>query len=164
MQYFTDFKDIEDLRKQFHNRCVELHPDKGGDHAAFIRMKEEYDRLIQRAAAGEALGAAADNRQARYTFAGEQALAEAIERFARVPGIVLELCGSWLWCTGDTMPVHERLKALGARFSRKKTAWYFSPYMGTGKKYRPKFRDMQGVRDRFGSIIIDSQKESLLAA
>ena len=48
---------------------------------------------------------------------------EAIKEFA---GITVELCGAWLWVTGDTYPHREEFKLAGFKFSRQKAAWYFA--------------------------------------
>lgn len=48
MKYFTaeDMKDPESLKKAFRRRCLELHPDKGGDADAFKEMQEEFKQVV----------------------------------------------------------------------------------------------------------------------
>ena len=41
-------------------------------------------------------------------------------------GIEIEVCGSWVWVSGDTKPHKERLKALGFCWHSKKHCWYKS--------------------------------------
>ena len=45
-------------------------------------------------------------------------------------GIDVELCGSWIWCSGNTKAVKEDLKSLGFKWSHNKAAWYYhrDPY------------------------------------
>ena len=38
-------KSQEELRENYKKACLQHHPDKGGDHDAFIKLKDEYDRL-----------------------------------------------------------------------------------------------------------------------
>ena len=38
-------KSQEELRENYKKACLQNHPDKGGDHDAFIKLKDEYDRL-----------------------------------------------------------------------------------------------------------------------
>lgn len=164
MKYFNDFMNIEELRTKFREFCLELHPDKGGKHEDFIEMKAEYDKVILRAANSEAIKAGTEDREPRFNFASESELAEMMEKLMRVPEIIIEVCGSWLWIAGNTFPVHEILKSFGFKYSKAKTKWYYSPYMGTGKR-RGRYT-MQKIRDKFGSTIIqsDAEREKLLAA
>ena len=37
-----------DLTKLFRRKAHELHPDKGGEHDAFVRLSEAYKQLLQR--------------------------------------------------------------------------------------------------------------------
>jgi hypothetical protein len=40
-------------------------------------------------------------------------------------GLHLEICGTWLWITGNTYQVKNVLKELGFRFSSNKLCWYY---------------------------------------
>lgn len=57
----------------------------------------------------------------------DEELAAIYAKLRHLPGINIEVCGSWLWVTGDTKPVHEAIKAAGLKFSRNKVAWYWHP-------------------------------------
>lgn len=162
MKYFTEIMSIEQLRTQFREYCLELHPDKGGDHKEFIEMKAEYDKVIERASKTEFINAESENRKANFSFADEKELAEFLEKLMRVKGVVIELCGSWLWVSGNTILVKDQLKGFGMRFSKKKTAWYYSPYMGKTKR-RGRY-SMEKIRDTFGSTIIQGSKEENIIA
>lgn len=51
MNYFTteDRKDLESLKKAFKKRCLELHPDKGGDVEKFKKMHVEFKQIMDSA-------------------------------------------------------------------------------------------------------------------
>lgn len=153
-KYFSPEMNIEELRKNFRQLCLELHPDKGGDEEQFKAMKNEYDYFCRLQAAGEAGKATAENRAARFTAETEKELREALERFLNIHGIVVEICGSWLWISGNTFPVHEQIKAAGAKFSGQKKMWYWSATMRDGK-VRGRY-DMKKIRSKFGSEAIES--------
>jgi len=42
-------------------------------------------------------------------------------------GVNIEICGSWVWVTGDTKTNKDALKSAGFRWSGPKKAWYFRP-------------------------------------
>jgi hypothetical protein len=156
-KYFSADQTIEQARSEFRKLCLELHPDKGGNEEEFKSMKNEYDGIIKILSAFEAGNANRENRRARYTYEMEQELAEKIESMLNIPGIIIEICGSWLWIAGNTFPVHELIKAQGCKFSGKKKLWYWSADMGAGK-VRGRYT-MEKIRNKFGSEIIESETE-----
>jgi hypothetical protein len=164
-KYFSPEMGIEELRKNFHKFCLELHPDKGGDPEAFKAMKNEYDYFSGLCAASEGGRATAENRTARYTAEGEKAWRETLEKLLNIPRITIEICGSWLWITGETFPVHELIKGLGAKYSGQKKAWYWAANMRQGK-CRGKYNNLGKIRARYGSEILEStaQEQMQLAA
>jgi hypothetical protein len=156
-KYFSLDMTIEEIRKHFRVLCLKLHPDKGGDAEEFKAMKSEYDRICGILAAGEAGRANKENREARFTAETEKELREAIERFLSIPGIILEICGSWLWITGNTFPVRERIYLYGAKYSKTKKCWYWAADMGKGKVRG--IYSMDKIRNKFGSTVIESEAE-----
>ena len=158
MKYFVDITNIETLRQEFRTLCFSLHPDKGGDRFEFGSMKEEYEHLIEKLARTEATKAAAENRDCKFTFEGEAALMEALQKFMEIPGITIEICGSWLWIAGNTFPVYKLIKNKGAKFSKSKKKWYFSPYMSERK--RRGHYSMNQIRKRFGTETVESEAKN----
>jgi len=156
MKYFNEITTIIEMRAQFRQWCLKLHPDKGGDPEEFKAMKDEYDSIIKRMSLNEALSAKSENRRTAYTYEREKQVMNAIERFMRIPGIIVELCGSWLWLSGNTFPVHDRIKAEGAKFSSSKKKWYYSPYMSERKPKKSMY-SMQKIREKFGSEIFENE-------
>ena len=73
----------------------------------------------------------------------------ALSAVQSLPGIKVELCGSWMWVTGDTRQHKETLKAAGYRFSGKKVAWYWHA-PGYAKLTRRVWA-MDEIRATFGS-------------
>ena len=165
MKYFSGLESIEELRKAFHRFCLSMHPDKGGKHEDFIDMKNEYDALIKNASIKEGADAFAGNREKRYTYESESALARMIERLLTIPNITIEICGSWLWITGDTFSNHSRLSDFGCKFSGSKQKWYWTANLKPGK-FRARY-SMAKIRAKFGSECINStakEREQLAAA
>ena len=79
-----------------------------------------------------------------------------------IPGIKIELCGTWLWVTGDTKPVKDLLSAAGFKFAGKKIAWYWHG----NKKYRKKSKrklSLEEIRDLYGSEQIQKKERQKIA-
>ena len=82
---------------------------------------------------------------------------ETIARIIRLNGLEVEICGSWIWVSGNTKEHKEVLKQLGFKFAYKKKAWYYHK-----DKFRKKSHEeltMDDIRDMFGSQRYEQKKE-----
>ena len=64
-------------------------------------------------------------------------------------GLEIEVCGAWIWVSGDTRSHKEALKTAHYRWSPKKLRWYFRP-----EDYKSRNRsswDMDKIRKVYGS-------------
>lgn len=64
-------------------------------------------------------------------------------------GITVEICGVWLWVTGDTRQHRQALKSSGFKWANKKKAWYFRP-----EQFRSFARGkstLEEIRTKYGS-------------
>ena len=82
----------------------------------------------------------------------EEALEQLKEAIPSELDVTVEVCGYWIWISGDTKPCKDNLKRLGCRWSHNKKQWYWRP-PGTG---RPWFRNsvemsMDDIRNEYGS-------------
>ncbi|MDE1315479.1 hypothetical protein MEG05_15585 [Vibrio aestuarianus] len=59
-----------------------------------------------------------------YDFA--EALQTVISELAKLDGLNLEVCGNWIWISGETKKHKDSIKELGCYFSRKKMHVVFS--------------------------------------
>lgn len=78
-----------------------------------------------------------------------------IEKLIHMEGIEIDVCGSWVWVTGDTRPHKEELKALSFRWSSNKSAWYF--HRDGYKKRSKKSLTLDEIRGYYGSEKIEKE-------
>ena len=71
-------------------------------------------------------------------------------------GVELELCGLWLWLSGNTKPHKEEIKKLGFKWASKKKKWYWRPEWYHRRGNRKEW-DMTDIRSKYGSVIIDAK-------
>ena len=64
--------------------------------------------------------------------------------------LIVELCGCWLWISGDTKPVKEELKAAGCRWSSSKKMWYWR-HQEDGAHWSRGKKTMSQIRMKYGS-------------
>ena len=77
-------------------------------------------------------------------------------------GLNIEVCGTWVWVTGNTRPHKDILKTAGFLWSSKKTCWYFRPENKRGRSKAGSW-SMTAIRDAFGSEKIKDTQKRLAA-
>ncbi len=153
--YFNHCKTAEEVKAAYKEQVKALHPDNHPERdttAEFQAMQAEYmkawDRLknIHTNEAGETYTKETTETAAEYM--------DLIDKLMRIPGILIELCGSWLWITGDTYTSRDTLKALGFHWASKKHAWYYhkDPWHGHGCK-----GSLDDIRIKYGSQSVQSR-------
>lgn len=81
---------------------------------------------------------------------------EAINVLKDIEGINLELCGSWLWVSGDTKPHKDLIKSVGGKWALKKKMWYVKP---NNFWYHTKEETMENIRHAHGSVILKKKDD-----
>lgn len=74
---------------------------------------------------------------------------EALNAVLPLPEIFVEICGVWMWVTGDTRQHKTTLKQAGFKWASKKKAWHFRP-----DKFRSRSRgntSLAQIREKYGS-------------
>lgn len=72
-----------------------------------------------------------------------------INTIITLEGIMIEVCGAWVWLSGNTKPYKDIIKAAGASWASKKSMWYFRPK--EWKKSNHSEWEMEKIRAKFGS-------------
>lgn len=97
-------------------------------------------------------------------------LNDAIEFLLHCVGLDLEICGAWLWVSGETKAHKDHIKkfssATGNRFRwhSKKLKWYFAPNDFKGlRKYRGN-TSMDDIRETYGSDHVATQSRAQVTA
>ena len=159
MKFFQNCKTLQQLRAEYKRLAKIWHPDlQGGDCATMAQINAEYDRLSailpEQSANGEQYQP--EHRDAPEVFRA------AVMAVINLAGIKVELCGSWLWVTGNTKEHKEIFKAAGYRWSQNKAAWYWheGEYRRTGKKHYT----MDEIRLRHGSESVYFENQEQLTA
>jgi len=145
MKYFDNVNTIEELKKEYKKLAFKLHPDRGGNEEAFKQMANEYELLLNKLNKGEELKD------------GFKDIIDAIINF----GIDIEVCGTWIWLSGETRPIKDTLKGLGFKWASKKKMWYW--FEGERSKRRGN-TPMQKIRNTYGSTMIKGTRKNFTPA
>lgn len=156
-RFFEGIKNKKELVKTFRQLAKKLHPDAGGDAEEFKAMKDEFDRLLAILPDGsEGSGNVTENPKRDIP----EDLSEALEKVIHIDGIEIEICGSWIWVSGNTYPAKDAIKAAGFRFSSNKKMWYWhdGEYRRRGRKMT-----MDEIRERHGSQEVKTSIRTAIA-
>ena len=159
MKYFKNCKTAEELKKEYRKLAMKLHPDiVGGDGEEFKVMQAEFEKLWERLknvhqnAKGETY-----TKTSETTTETPQEFIHIINVLITLVGVEVELCGKWIWVSGNTKPHKETLKQLKFKWAHKKQAWYYhaEPY----KKKSHVDYTLDEIREIFGSQKYDKQQD-----
>lgn len=155
MKYFINCKSLEELKAEY-RRLVKLHhPDCGGDTETMQAINDEHDRVFE--ALKHQHNASADEYHQTTETAEE--FRRVIVALLKLDGIVCELCGNWLWISGNTREHKEELKSIGCRWSQNKKMWYWR-HAEEGRKHYRGHATMGEIRTKYGSQVFHGATES----
>ena len=164
MFYFKNCRTAEELKKEYKRLCMKWHPDRCHESNATELMQainaefaEAFDRLknVHTSAEGKIY---TSERETSETADHYRML---IEELLKLSGVIVEICGTWIWCTGETRAHKDKLKELGFYWSRQKVAWYYHEEAFIKKSKRSLTLDE--IRDYYGSETFE-RKQRLLKA
>ena len=138
------------LKDSYRTAAMKYHPDKGGDPEIMKLVNNAYELLCR------ITWTTAQQAEAAEAVPLTEVMAELWEKFKHYPGLDGEICGSWLWITGDTRKYREDLKAAGFKFAAKKSAWYY--HEDAYRKHSKRKFSMDEVRDLWGSSELDKDE------
>lgn len=164
---FRHIHTTEELKKAFHKAVKEAHPDHGGTAEQFKAVKKAYDEAAERIAreeanAGKHKHADGTAKTAEEILEEQQEFAVVLEKVLNLDGLQIEVCGSWLWITGNTYEWKSQLKEAGMKFANKKKAWYW--HAGEWVRRYKKHFTLEEIRDMHGSNVLQGNAVPRLTA
>lgn len=75
--------------------------------------------------------------------------------------LTIEICGAWIWVSGDTKPHKETLKSAGFAWAPKKQCWYFKPSDAKKTRSFGGF-SMDRIRAKYGSEGVKNKAQQAL--
>ena len=159
MKWFNNPTTLSELKEQYKKLCMQNHPDLGGNTADMQEINNEYELLFEKLK-----NVHRNSEGETYTKESTETAEEfihIIEVLTPLKNILVEICGSWIWVSGNTKEHKDILKGLHFKYAYRKEAWYFhtEPYKKKGKRELT----LDEIRDMFGSQSYQKKSEKQLA-
>ena len=159
MKYFENCKTAEELKKAYRTWAKKLHPDLGGDTEEFKVMQNEFEKAWERL---KNVHVNSEGKQyTKETTETAEEFIHIIEVLTRLNGVEVEICGNWIWVSGNTKEHRGILKQLNFKWAHKKQAWYYH-----SEPYRKRSRrelTLEEIREMFGSERYGQKEDKQLA-
>lgn len=148
LNYFKNVTTIEELKNTYKELAKKYHPDINPNGTEIMKeINAEYEKAF------EILKTQKDI---------EDDFRETIDAIINLD-INIEICGTWIWVSGDTKPVKDTLKASGLKWAKKKQMWFWRPADQAARRTR-KTMDMEHIRDKYGSTMVKGIQTNKRAA
>ena len=143
----------EDIKVAYRKAAFKYHPDR---NPAGLEMMQMIN------AAYDAVKDFEGNFTATSTENFSDKINDALNAIMGL-NLTIEICGCWVWVTGDTKTHKELLKAAGYKWSPKKTAWYFRAEEDKRSWYN-KSHTLDEIRFKYGSKSVAETERKRIAA
>lgn len=140
-----------DIKQAYRKACSTYHPDR---NPAGLEMMKLINKAYE----------IAKDFQGQYTPQNStknygETINQALNAIINL-GLTIEVCGAWVWLSGNTKPHRETLKEAGFKWSSKKSQWYFRPEEHKSFN-RGRSWSMNEIRSKYGSEKIDSVQRQI---
>ena len=130
--YFKYCGSLEEARSLYRSLAKQHHPDIGGNvavmqeiNASWAEFQASWANRSERQRQTEAHAAGHKTAADYHNLDEVTEILRAKILYALNLRLDVELCGLWVWVSGDTRPHKEALKAEGFKWSHDKSAWYY---------------------------------------
>jgi len=145
------------VKTAYRKACIKYHPDR---NPAGLEMMKAVNVAYQFLTEISYNGSERPIDEEVNSDFGDM-LNDAINAVMGLPGVEIEICGAWVWLTGNTREYKDVIKAAGYWWAKKKAAWYFRP-----PDYKSKNKgdwDLDKIRDKYGSVGVNNPPRSVLS-
>ena len=135
---------FDDVKKAYRNACKAYHPDVNPAGLATMQAVNEAFETLSKCNFPLTIDA-----KSEFTNYGEE-LNNALNTIISITELSIEICGAWVWVSGNTKPHKELIKDSGFKWSRNKNMWYFRPENQKKRFFRGS-SSIDEIRTKYGS-------------
>ncbi len=111
----------DDIKQAYHRKAAQYHPDRNPVGSEIMKLINQAYDLVK------------NEQEDIIVFHNEQmahypsTLGAAINAISALAGLNIDICGLWVWVSGESRTHKDVLKAAGYRYAPKKQRWYYRP-------------------------------------
>lgn len=143
---------LSEVKTAYRKAAAKYHPDRNPAGAEMMKLVNgAYDSLqefFKKNPDLENVESYSDDASFDY---GE-AINNALNAVLNLSGLHVEVCGAWVWVSGETKEHKEALKAANFKWAAKKKMWYFRPEGEKSRKNSGTY-SMEKIRESYGSQV-----------
>ena len=168
MKWFdvNEIKDLNSLRSTYKKFLIKYNPDNNAEDttADMQEINAEYALMFERLKNGfehsEHYDRATDRQKQNYSWEKDKQIREMIIALSRLEGLIIEICGVWIYVRGNTKQHRQELRALGLTWNRQKECWiiHFDDYYRHGQQSM----SMNYIREKYGSVFVKSAEKAMI--
>ncbi len=130
----------KEVKTAYIDACKKYHPDRNPAGQEMMKIVNEAFEVLKD------YSGSIKEEQSDYG----DLLNDALNAVLGLADLTIEICGAWVWITGDTRTHNKCLKESGFYWASKKKAWYFRP-----ENFRSRSRgktSLEQIRKKYGSV------------
>lgn len=158
MKYFEGLTSESEIKSRYKELAKQYHPDKGGDTAIMQEINKQYELVLTGAyqRAGKSI------TEIDELFKQDVLMREKLNAILGLDNLIIEICGNWLWVTGDTKIHKSILKSNGYLWASKKEAWFFrsEQFKSFGNRRN---NTLDEIRFKHGSLAVKGTPKRAIA-
>ena len=146
---------LVDIKQVYRKLASANHPDKGGNTETMQLINTAFAELCKYFETNETLDINQEQETAQsfdFSF---------LDTLKTLHGVIIEVCGYWVWLSGNTYPYKEAISNLDFKFSGAKKSWYWSPTINI-TNYKRGSKSMKQIRKDYGSKIIETERQAAI--
>jgi hypothetical protein len=155
--WFVSCTTRDEVKTKYRDLCKQHHPDRGGVLANMQAINCEYVEALRTVLQQDTTRSQADIDNEMDI---EAVFMEKVQAISGVEGLIIELVGRWIWVTGNTYAVKDRLKQEGFMWAKKKVAWFWRS--DDDKAPNTKEMSLEAIREKYGSRVVVSSSSLML--
>lgn len=145
--YFEGLHTEQEIKNKWRELCKRHHPDLGGDPEIMKQVNAQYEARLRDCYRHEYT-----DEQTEEKINIDKDIAEKAAEIIGLEGLIVELCGRWLWVTGNTYQHRLILKCKQFKFASKKVAWFWHREGDTPRRHKE--YSLDDIRAKHGAAIL----------
>ena len=145
-EQFKGIEGINEAKKIYKQLAKKLHPDVGGSDELFKMLNSIYTNILE------------NEIYFSNEFKFDLEIEKIISQILHYENILIEVVGSWVWVSGDTREIKEKLKELNFKWASKKKLWFY----GEMKGRNPNEKSMEDIKSKYGCETVRTKEKGKL--